>query len=266
MVRWANVDVVGVELGIHLGGDGLGLADLLRLQPVTVEHVLEVHVAADVQLVGVVECGATVLEEAGQDPVDDCCANLGLDVVTDDRHASGTELLGPLRVRRDEHRDGVDEGHTSVDARLGVEALGVFRAHGEVGHEHVGAAVAQHLGHVAGLGRGFFNGGPVVLVEAVEGRAAVHSYPNFRDVGEADRVVLPSPDGLGEVGANLGGVDVERGNRHDVTDVVASELHVHESRNAGVASGVLVVVDALEEGVRTVADTGDCEADSCHGW
>src|SRR5699024_2740807 len=39
----------------EVGGDRLGLRDLLRLQPLPLEHVLEVHVAAAVQLVGPVQ-------------------------------------------------------------------------------------------------------------------------------------------------------------------------------------------------------------------
>jgi hypothetical protein len=40
---------------VQVGRHGLGLGDLLRLQPLALEHVLEVHVAADVELVGAVE-------------------------------------------------------------------------------------------------------------------------------------------------------------------------------------------------------------------
>ena len=78
---------VRVELVVELAGDGLGLRDLLRLEALALEHVLEVHVAADVELVGAVEHHAAVLEEAGEDAVDDGGADLALDVVADDRHA-----------------------------------------------------------------------------------------------------------------------------------------------------------------------------------
>ena len=87
-------------------------------------------------------------------------------------HAGGPELLGPLRVRGDEHGDGVHEGHAGVEAGLGVVALGVLGADGEVGHEHVGLGVAQHLGHVDRLGRALLGHLAVELAEAVEGRAA----------------------------------------------------------------------------------------------
>ena len=47
------------ELRLHR----LGLRDLLRGQPLALEHVHEVHVAAEVQLVGPVELDAAVLEQ-----------------------------------------------------------------------------------------------------------------------------------------------------------------------------------------------------------
>ena len=114
---------------------------------------------------------AAVLEEAGEHAVHDGGADLALDVVADDRHAGGPELLGPLGVGGDEHRDGVDEGHAGVEAGLGVVALGVLGADGEVGHEHVGLGVAQHLGDVDRLGRALLGDLAVELAEAVEGRA-----------------------------------------------------------------------------------------------
>ena len=80
-----------------LRGDGLGLGDLLRLQPVALEHVLEVHVAADVELVGAVQDHPAVLEQLGQHPVGDGRPDLGLDVVTDDRHAGGGRTSRPTR-------------------------------------------------------------------------------------------------------------------------------------------------------------------------
>ena len=113
------MDVVGVEQAVlDLAGHGLGLGDLLRLEALALEHVLEVHVAAHVELVRVVERQAAVLEEAGENAVDDGGADLALDVVAHDRHAGVTELAGPRGVRGDEDRDGVDEGDAGVEAGL----------------------------------------------------------------------------------------------------------------------------------------------------
>ena len=57
------MDVALAEVVAEVGGDGLGLGDLLGLEPVALGHVLEVHVAADVELVGAVQDHAAVLEQ-----------------------------------------------------------------------------------------------------------------------------------------------------------------------------------------------------------
>ena len=56
----------------------------------------------------------------------------------------------------------------------------------------------------------------------------ITSTPRFGHVAELEGVVLPLPDRLGQVLADLVGVDVECGRELDVTDVVAAEVHVHE--------------------------------------
>ena len=59
--------------------------------------------------------------------------------------------------------------------------------------------------------------------------AALDGHAQVRDVvRELDRVVLARPDRLGEVLADLLGVDVERRRELDVADVLA-EVHVHEA-------------------------------------
>ena len=140
------------------------------------------------------------------------------------------ELRRPLGVAGDEHRDRVDERDAGVEARLRVEALRLLGADREVAHEHVGVRVAQHLRHVDRLGRRLLDRLAVVLAEAVEGRAALHLDLELADVGELDRVVLPGGDRLAQVEADLGGVDVERGDEVDVAHVVAAEHDVHEAR------------------------------------
>ena len=92
---------------LDVGGDGLRLGDLLRLQALALEHVHEVHVAADVELVGAVEDDAAVLEQLGQHAVGDGRADLALDVVTDDRHPGGGELVRPLLGAGDEDRQAL---------------------------------------------------------------------------------------------------------------------------------------------------------------
>ncbi|MFN8163913.1 MAG: hypothetical protein U0R26_08800 [Solirubrobacterales bacterium] len=80
-------------------------------------------------------------------------------------------------------------------------------------------------------------------------------------VGELDRVVLTRPHRLREVLPHLLDVDVEGGDKFDVADVVAAEFDMHQARNFVGRIGVLVVVDALDEGVGAVAYADDRDAD-----
>lgn len=89
--------VVRIHLVRHHGSDGAGLGDLLGFQAGTLQHVHEVHVAADVKLVRTIQTHTAILEQTGQHAVRDGGADLRLDIVADNRHTSVTELLRPLR-------------------------------------------------------------------------------------------------------------------------------------------------------------------------
>ncbi len=76
VVRGADVHVVGAYVVVELRGDRAGLRDLLRHQAVALEHVQEVCVTTEVQLVGAFELHSPVAEQARQHPVDDRRAHL----------------------------------------------------------------------------------------------------------------------------------------------------------------------------------------------
>jgi hypothetical protein len=56
-------------------------------------------------------------------------------------------------------------------------------------------------------------------------------------------------------------VDVERGHELHVADVVVAQLDVHQARDEVGRLRVLVVVAALDEAARAVADADDRDAD-----
>src|SRR3990172_1373479 len=87
VVRRTDVDVLLGHRVVEHRGDGVRLADLLRLETLALEHVEEVRVAAEVQLVGPVDPNAAVHEQPGEDAVGDRRPDLALDVVADDRQA-----------------------------------------------------------------------------------------------------------------------------------------------------------------------------------
>jgi hypothetical protein len=102
VVRRPDVHVVGGQLVAHDRRDRVGLGDLLGLQPLALEHVVEVHVAADVELRRAQHLHAAVVEQAGERAVHDRGADLRLDVVADDRQAGLAEALAPVVLAGDE--------------------------------------------------------------------------------------------------------------------------------------------------------------------
>src|SRR6185369_6717018 len=103
------------------------------------------------------------------------------------------------------------------------------------------------------------DGLPVVLAEAVVGVATGDGHAGRRDVRDLDGVVLAGADRLGQVTADLLGVDVEGRDELDVGDVVVPELDVHEPGHLVRGVGAAVVLDPLDErrGAVPHADDGD---------
>ena len=60
---------------------------------------------------------------------------------------------------------------------------------------------------------------------------------------------------------DLGRVDVEGRHELDVTDVVAAEGDVHQTRHGVGRVGIAVVLDALDQRAGAVADAGDGDPD-----
>ena len=68
-----------------LARDGLRLRDLLRFEPLALEHVQKVGIAAEVELVSAVESHPALPEKVGQNAVHDGGSDLGFDVIANDR-------------------------------------------------------------------------------------------------------------------------------------------------------------------------------------
>ena len=136
---------------------------------------------------------------------------------------------------------------------------------GQVRDEHLGLGVAQCLGHVYRLGGRLLDDVAVVLVEAVHRRTALDGDTQGGDVSELDRIVHAAVDRLAQVAADLGAVDVERGDEVDLADVVAAQYDVHEAGHVVARFRVLVIGDTLNEGACAVSDARDGHANLLHG-
>jgi hypothetical protein len=134
----------------------------------------------------------------------------------------------------------------------------------QVGDQHVGAGGLEGGDHVDGVGLGLLDGLPVVLAEPVVGGAALHGDAQRGHVGDLDGVVLGVVDRLGQVEADLLGVHVEGGHELDVRDVVVAEGDVHQPGHRPGRVGAAVVLHALDQGARAVADSHDCYSYRTH--
>jgi len=122
--------------------------------------------------------------------VNDRRADLGLDVVTDDRQTGVDELLGPLLIRGDEHRDCIDERYARLESGIGVELGRLLGADRQVGNEYVGTRVLERLHNVDRLLVGFLDHPDVVRAKTVECWASHDVKTQITNLGELDGVVL----------------------------------------------------------------------------
>ena len=111
--------------------------------------------------------------------------------------------------------------------------LRLLGADREVGDEHVGAGRRAGPGprRPARPATPRRSGGSTCRGRRGSGPRSTGT-PSSAHVGELDGVVLAGEDGLADVEADLGGVDVEGGDDLDVADVVAAEHDVHEAGDA----------------------------------
>ena len=166
-----------MELVIEHARDGIGLGDLLRLETLAFEHVEEIGVAAEVELVGPIEADAAIHEQPRHHAVADRRADLALDVVTDDRQAFLGEAALPVGLATDEHRDGVDEPDAGTKCLFCVPLRGFLAADRKVRHHHVDLALAEDADDVGRLSWRFLDDLAQVLAQAVVDHPALDGDP-----------------------------------------------------------------------------------------
>ena len=143
-----------------------------EFQPLALQHVEEIGVAAEIELVGPVQPHAALAEQAGQHTVDDRGAHLGLDVVPDHRQPRILEPPPPLLARGDEDGNAVHEGAAGLERLLGIPAGRLLRADGQVGDEHVRAGLAQGPRDIVLTLGCFGDAGAQIAADAVHRRPA----------------------------------------------------------------------------------------------
>ncbi len=258
------MDVLPAHVVGELRRHRLRLGNLLGLQPLPLEHVLEIHVAADVELHRAVQDDASVLEQFCQYAMGDGGADLRFDVVADNWQPGRAELLRPFGPARDEHRQAVDEGDTRVDRGLGIEFRRVFGADREIADKDVNTGLTQGGHYVHGFLIGLGDRLAVVAAKAIQGVTAGDSDAERWYIDDLYGVVLAGDDRLGQVTPNLLRVDVERRDELKVPDVVVAKLGVHQARHPRRRISVAVVLDPLDEGCGAVAYTDNSDTYRTH--
>ena len=239
---------------IELAGDRIRLADLLRLQTLALQHVEEVGVAAEVQLIRAIQAHAAIFKQARQHAMRDRRADLALDVVADDGQPGFFKAALPVFLAGDEHRNAVDERAARAQNLLHVPLGGFLAADRQIRHHHVRLGVLQQLHDVVrGAGR-FRDDLRQILAQTIVRHAARHGHIQLGHVGKLVRVVLPGEDRLAQILAHLLHVDVDRRAELHIADVIAAQRGVHDARNLGAFGGILVILHALHQRRRAVAD------------
>ena len=248
VVAGADVDGVGVGFLGHLAGHGAGLGDFLGHQAFPFQHIEEIGVAAEVELVGIVDFGAPVFHQPGQHPVDDGGADLRLDVVADDRHAAFLKAVPPVILAGDEHGDAVDHSAAGVQDLLHIPFGGHLAAHRQVVDDHIHLALPQDAGNIRRAVGGFDHRVRQIAADAVVGHPPLHGHAHMGDVGELDGVVRLGENGLGQVFAHLVAVDVEGGDDLNVLNAVFPDAVMHHAGDGFVIRRLNIFVDALHQG------------------
>src|SRR4029079_6047278 len=240
---------------------GVRLRDLLGVEPLALEHVQEVGIAAEIELVCPIDADAANREESGQDSMGDGRADLALDVVANDRNAALLESVRPVFLAGDEDRNAVDEHAARLEHLIDIPLGRHLGADRQVGDNNVGVGVFEDFGDIGGRTGHLGDDLREVFAEAVVRHATLDFDAELRHVGELDRVVRTAEDRLAEVLAYLVGVDVERGRELDIADVIAAQAHVHQTGNERIVGRIPVVLDALDKRRGAIAYADDRYAD-----
>ena len=115
MVARPNVDVVLADVVGDHAGDRVGLGNLLAFEAFAFKHVEEVCIAAEVELIGAVDFYAAIHEQAGEDTMNDRCADLAFDVIAENGQTRICKAFAPIFRGCDENGNGIDQGAARFD-------------------------------------------------------------------------------------------------------------------------------------------------------
>lgn len=197
-----------------LAGDRASLRQLLGHHTLALEHVLEIGVAAEVELIRVIQFHATLAEQIGEHTVHDGRAHLTLDVVAHDRQTREFEAPSPVRIGCDEHRNTIHERAPGLYRTQRIPFRRTLRAHWQMRDQHLRAGFFQHLHDIRFVLVRFDQVIFQIATDAIERAATMNFDTELRQLGEDARVVRVRKQRFREIFTDLMGGDVERPRSH----------------------------------------------------
>ena len=241
------VDVVPRQIIVHLRRHRSRLGYFLAVQPLPLQHIEEVRIPAEVELIGIVELHAPVHKQPREDAVDDGRPHLRLDVVADDRRARLPKAPLPVipLAARYEHRDAVDKPAARRQYLLHIPLGGLLRPYRQVVYHHIHFALFQDARDVVGRPRRLLYDVRHIPAHAVVRHPALHRNARARHILKLHRIVRLGEYRLRQIHPHLAGVYVKRRHKVYIPHAVLAQYRVHQPRYLLVIRGVRVLRYAL---------------------
>ena len=253
--------VTGTERVTELRCHCLGFGYFLRLQPLALEHVHEIGVAAEIELISAIKPHAAFAKQIRQHPMRDRGTHLRLDVVTNDRQTPLLETVLPIFLRRNEDWNAIDEGAARLEHLFDIPFRGHFRTDRQIIHHHIGSRFFQNANDVISWPRRFFDDVLEILTHAVMSHAAMDFDAEALYFSEPNCVVGLRRNCFTEIATDFRHVDIKRGAELNVAWSIAAKFDVHQAGRKIVCFRSTIKLHALHQRRGAVSNADNSNAD-----
>ena len=139
--------IVRVKRVAHLAGNRVGFGNLFRLQPVAIQHIKEIHVAAKVQLVCAVQMHAAFAEQIREHAMHNRCTHLAFHIVAQHGQAMLLKARGPVFLAGNEYGNAIYKCTAGLKDLLHIPLGGHLRPHRKKVHNNICLGIFEDLGN-----------------------------------------------------------------------------------------------------------------------
>lgn len=239
------MDISWGKLIIQLRRNCVGLGYLLRLQALSLQHVVEVCVTSKIQLIGSLQFNPSLTEQPGKYPMGDSSANLRLDIITDYRQPFFGKTFLPVLFPGDEDGDAVNQAATGAEDLLHIPLGGFLTANRQIADNYISLRALENVDHICGGARRLGDHLRKIFAQTVMGHPSLHFYPRVRHLTKLEGIVGGNEYGLRQVLTHFILIDIKGSHKLDIADMVSSEFRTPQTRYKLVLLCVTIVVDAL---------------------